>query len=162
MESKTEYDIEKIKHNIELIQSVIAKQAKYCFYLIDGENIKLIGKNNSLADLKSDVLEKLNDKSRYINCYVYKVGIHLYKKHVGKNTDLFGPIALDIKQFIVTKNFKLKYKIDYVNGSIWYSNNDIQNNKFHLTDIKKIIRIIHTRNLLIAPTGTFYYDLDID
>ena len=47
-----------------------------------------------------------------------------------------------VEYYDVDKKYKLKYKSGYKNGAIWYTDQDLLDDAFHITDIKKIIKII--------------------
>lgn len=151
--SKGNIDSKKIKTNIAKIQKIIDKQGKYSYYLItdDGNDIKLIAKGDDKTDVENVVLEKIANKKRYINDFIYSVEIYVNERYIDNPHRLvIGPIHLRIKQFIISSKFKLKYEAIFKTGSVWYTNADILNDRFHFNDIKKIIKIIHNENVLIA------------
>ncbi|VBB19008.1 hypothetical protein YASMINEVIRUS_1540 [Yasminevirus sp. GU-2018] len=151
---KQKEKIEKIKKNISKIQKVIDKQGKHGYYLFDGDTVKLVSKGHDKADVDESVLEKLNGKKQYVNKFIYLVDVIINPKYIGKEDDIIdGPVSLRIKQFQITKTFKMVHKADFKYGAVWYTNKDIENDTFSFTDIKQIIHNIHTKNIEIIGVG---------
>lgn len=146
-------DLNKIKNNIAKIEKIVEKKGKRGYYLIDGDSVKLIGKGNEFKYLENEMLEKINGKSQYIKNFIYRVDVHINPKFIGKDDIIVGPVSLKIKEFQITKNFKLKFEEDFKIGSLIYTNADIKNGKFHFTDIKDIIYKIYDKKIDIISVG---------
>jgi len=147
-------DIKKINDRIEKIQNAINKQGSYSYYLIDDDTVKLVSKDHEKNDAENDFLSKINKKKKYINNVVYTVDIVIDKKYITHEHKLVGgPVSLKIEQYYIDKKYQLNYKADYKSGAVWYTNEDIKNNMFHLSDIKQIIKIIHDNNVNILSIG---------
>src|SRR5437763_246936 len=77
-------NIKKIKNNISKIRKVVEKQGRYSFYLLDDNEVKLVAKGDNLREIKNDVIKKIEGKSRYIDCPIYQVEVHIDEKYVEK------------------------------------------------------------------------------
>lgn len=145
-----------VKKKIKKIKNIIDRQGKYGYYLIDDSDVKLIGKGNDTEELKNRIIEKLQDNSqKYMNNFIYLVEININEKYIEKtHKNVGGPLSLRITQYRITKNNNLKHEASYINGAIWYSNQDLEQNKFRLVDVKKLIQIINDQNMEIVNIGT--------
>lgn len=147
-------DVQKIKKKISKIKDVIKTQGKYGYYLIDNDKVKLVSKGQTKLIAKNDFLKKIKGKERFIDSTVYEVSININEKYITKSSSLIaGPVSLVIKEFIITKKYKLSYEADFKFGSVWYTNDDIGKGEFHFNDIKKIIKNIHDKNINIIGIG---------
>ena len=144
----------KINLKISKIQDVVDKHGRYGYYLISGDEVKLVTKNHDKENATENFLEKIKEKEKYINSIVYIVDLAINKKYVANKHDLVaGPVSLKIIQYHVNKKYNLQYKSGYKNGAIWYTNQDLLDGAFHITDIKKIIKIIHDNDVNIISAG---------
>lgn len=146
--------IKKINTKISKIKDIVKKQGGFAYYLVDGDEIKLVNKDHTEDLAKKKFTNRIQDKSKYIGDYVYEVSLMIDDKYVTHEHKLVaGPVSLKIKQYHITDDFDLKYKSGYKNGAIWYTNADLLEGSFHFTDIKKIIKIIHDNNVNIIRIG---------
>lgn len=149
--------IKKINLKISKIHNTVKKQGRYGYYLVvgdDASDVKLATKDHDNDTAKEEFLEKIKGKKKYINCFVYVVDLTIDDKYVTHEHKLIpGPVSLKIKQYLIDKKYNLQYKSGYRRGAVWYTNQDLLNGVFHITDIKKIIKIIHDNNLNIISMG---------
>lgn len=147
--------IKKIKKNVDKINATINRQGSHGYYLIDEENndVKLLSKNHDKKEAENEALNKLNGKDRYIGSSVFYVDIVVGEEYIGKHDDLITPVSLTIKEFQLTKSFKLKFKADNKFGAVWYTNDDLYNGVFNFKDIKRIVFNIHYFDLNIVSIG---------
>jgi hypothetical protein len=146
--------IDKIKSKISKIESAIEKHGAYAYYIIHDDTVKLASKCNDQGNAKQGLIDAISGKEKYIGDTVYEVRLSIDHKYIGKKHALVaGPVSLKIKQYHIDKKYNLKYVSGYKNGAIWYTDEDILNGVFHITDIKKIIKIIHDENVNIISVG---------
>lgn len=144
-------DSKKIKEKIHKIQNVITKQGKYGYYLLINDDVKLIAKGDNKRDLEHAAFAKIAQKRSTIGSFIYLVEVYIDEKYVDKPIKIVpGPIHLKIQQFKISPHFEFKRESEFTNGALFYSNDDILNNKFHFTDIKKLIKEVHDRNIVIT------------
>jgi hypothetical protein len=145
-------NIKKIKDKIAAIKTIIKKQGRYGYYLIDGSDVKLVNKGHDKQELEDALLEKISEKKRYVDHSVYFVDVHINEKYIGQKKKIaVGPVSLRIMQFRITNKFKLKHTADLANGTVWYADDDVD--RFHFTDIKKIVHEIDKQQIEIISTG---------
>jgi len=139
-----------LKQKVNQIEDNALKAGKIGYYLIHRDSVLLVKKSNDDLELKNEVENTLNGKSQYIGNFIYRVEIYTTLNYIDKPHKLVpGSVHLKIKQFYVTNNYKLDYEADFKDGAVWYSDEDILNNKFHVTDIKELVKRIHNTNRFI-------------
>lgn len=144
--------INRIKIIVDKIKKITEKQGKYCYYIINNDNInvKLISKSNKKKEAKQIFLQKIGTNKKYIDYYVYQVKITVDEKYILNNNNfIIGPVFLNIKEYTINNKFKLHYEPSYKYGTVWYLNKDLLKNAFHFSDIRDIIKIIYDNNLNI-------------
>lgn len=140
-------DIKKIEKTIDKIESVIDKQGAFIYFIIDDE-VKPASKGSDRDATKKDFLSKIKDKTRYIDHNVYEVRIFIDRKYIKETSEYAaGPVSLKIKQYAINKKFKLEHHVAHRSGAVWYTNQDILNDKFQFGKIKDIINAIHHKKI---------------
>lgn len=152
-------DSKKVLSKLEKIKEAVNKNGKYIYYMIDSNKIKLVSSGMNLKDTKKRFRDRIMNKDKYINNSVYEVTIKINKKYVSDNDTLIKglPIVLHIKQYHITDKYNIKYRSIYKNGAVWFSNQEIINNKFKLDKIKYIIKKIHDDDLDILNLALITY-----
>lgn len=148
-----EIDVKKVKIKIKKIQETVEKQGRYGFYMIDGDNVKLVSKDHDKTIAEEEFYNKIADKTRYVGNIVYFVDLNIDEKYIEKKNKLVtGPVSLKVKVYKIAKNYKLK-KVPNLDGAIWYSNKDIADGRFHFTDIKNLIHEVYDKKINIISVG---------
>jgi hypothetical protein len=135
-------DYNKIADNIE----------KY-HYLICGDNsCKTISKSDSKNEAKEEFIETMKDKwDDMIDKIIYLVVI---RKSVKGNWDpkkyilIPGPLHIEIVEYKVENNYKLKLTSSGINNNVYLTENYLnKNNKIKKEDIKKMVLKFKKREL---------------
>ena len=147
--------INKIKNNVNKVNVILNKQGSHGYYLIDETNndVKLLSKNHDKKEAEKEALGKLNGKEKYIGSHIFYVDVFIDEEYIGKSDILITPVSLTIKEFYLTKSFKLKFKADNKFGAVWYTNDDLYNDAFHFKDIKQLLFNIYYHDLNIVSIG---------
>jgi hypothetical protein len=149
--SESPTSIKKIKEKVKKIQHVVNKQGKYGYYLLIDDEIKLIAKGNNKRDLEQVVFSKIAQKRSTIGSFIYLVEVYINEKYIDKPIKIVpGPLHLKIKQYTISPHFELIHKADFTDGALFYTNDDILDNGFHFTDIKRLIKEVNDRRILIT------------
>lgn len=147
--------IDKIKRNVDKINTTIDNQGSHGYYLIDeiDNDVKLLSKNHDKNEAEKEALNKLTGKDRFIDSSVFYVNIFIDDEFIGKSHTFISPVSLKIKEFHLSKTFKLKFNADNKFGAVWYTNDDLHNGAFRFKDIKQIIFNIHHYDINIINIG---------
>ena len=141
---------QKVYDVIDKIKESTKKSGKHFFYLIHNDDVKLVSMGKTEASTKKAFYQQVAGKDKYIDSPVYIVSINISEKYVEKQDNLIpGPVTLGIKEYKLNDDLELKYGADYKYGVVWYTNDDLRKNKFHIKDFKEVINQIHKRNINI-------------
>lgn len=141
--------MDKVKKKIEKINQVIEKNGRYGYYLIDEGKIKLISKSNNKMELDHDLFMKIARKRKTIGKTVYFIEYYANDKYI-KSKIVAGPVHIKIKQYEISPKYQLIEKDNFTNGAVFYTNDDILNNRFHISDVRTLLKKIHDDKIVIT------------
>lgn len=133
----------------------VEHNGRFAYYLINNEdNVKLVSKSNDKDSALNKFYAKIDGKEEYIGNDVYEVEFVTDEKYLFEEHRLIaGPVSIKIHQKYIDKKFKLKHKHGLQHGAVWYTVKDIAKGAFHITDVKKLIKIIYDGNWCIISMG---------
>lgn len=145
---------QKVFNFINKLEKAIDLQGSYKYYVIDGDDVKLLKQGQNKNKTKKEALQRLTDKPKFVDSKVFEVQVRINRKFVTKSSTLVpGPVSLAIIEYRVNDSYKLEHDPELKNGVVWYTNNDLENNRFHFKDIPRIIKMIDEKNINIISVG---------
>lgn len=111
---------------------------KWQIYVVHNNKIKCM-LNNDDDKAINIFLKKVINQSKYIGDLVYVVEVRI-----------IGLLSININSFKLSEKYTLLHRKIYEYGTLWYINEDIENNELTTSDIKKLVKTIHNNNISIV------------
>lgn len=145
-------DIDKIKLYLNDLVQVLNKKGKIFWYDINAIPFKPLVSSSNEKDAYIKI-EKLIKEMDY-NDDLVKIKIIIYKDNVDEIKKLDrsgGPIGVQCSVYEVDNGIISDVPSKKRIKTIWYTNEELYNRKFHVRDLEKIANIVYNKQINLSP-----------
>jgi len=131
---------------------ILDKIEKYNYFACGNDNCKIISNSDSKTEAKNKLIQILNPRwTELIGTIIYLVTIRKSTKgewNKDKHSLLPGPLYMEITEYKIKDNNKLKMIDEGLNSNIYFTENYLKKNKkIKMSDIKESILKFKNREL---------------